>query len=160
MTAPNLVPYTVLPRHTPPEVPLDDLLLKFLEERHARAMEGVPGKILAGPIYPNFTALVYPDQHVEAHPVSRIMTDVVRTFPDICTLPEKVAVIYIMFLVMRWIIDPTQENYDLMPDWVTPRASQLFIPHPHWMTYIPWYVTSRYVYILIYLSHDGSEVHD
>ena len=122
-------------------------MLDFLAKSHTRAAEGVPLKTLSGPAYPNFTALVYPDRHIDAHPVSKLFTDILRTFPDICTLPEKVAVVYIMFLVMRWHIEPTQENYDMLPDWVTPRASQLFVPHPHWMNYVPWYA----IYILSHL---------
>jgi hypothetical protein len=43
-----------------------------------------------------------------------------------------------MFLIMRWQISPTQENYDRLPDWVTPRASQLFTPHPAWIDHLPW----------------------
>jgi hypothetical protein len=141
--APILPHYLILPRNTAPfEVPLDVLMLDFLAKSHTRAAEGVPLKTLSGPAYPNFTALVYPERHIDAHPVSKLFTDILRTFPDICTLPEKVAVVFIMFLVMRWHIDPTQENYDLLPDWVTPRASQLFVPHPHWMNYVPWYATS------------------
>jgi hypothetical protein len=43
-----------------------------------------------------------------------------------------------MFLVMRWQIDPTQENYERLPDWMTPRPSQLFVPHPYWVNHLPW----------------------
>lgn len=43
-----------------------------------------------------------------------------------------------MFLIMRWQICPTQETYDALPDWVTPRPSQLFTPHPAWVDHIPW----------------------
>jgi hypothetical protein len=43
-----------------------------------------------------------------------------------------------MFLIMRWQISPTQENYDRLPDWVAPRASQLFTPHPAWIDHVPW----------------------
>lgn len=39
---------------------------------------------------------------------------------------------------MRWQIAPTQENYERLPDWMTPRPSQLFTAHPAWMDYLPW----------------------
>lgn len=38
---------------------------------------------------------------------------------------------------MRWQIEPTRANYELLPDWVTPRPSQLFTPHPHWLDHLP-----------------------
>ncbi|KAF9700559.1 hypothetical protein EKO04_002044 [Ascochyta lentis] len=136
--APDLVPYLTLPRNIAPTCPLDVILLEFLQDRQARAAEGVPVKALIGPLYPNFTSLVYPDRVVEAHPLSKLFTDILRTFPDICGYPEQVAIVFIMFLVMRWQIEPTQENYDRLPHWVTPRASQLFTAHPCWIDHLPW----------------------
>ena len=43
-----------------------------------------------------------------------------------------------MFIVMRWQICPTQEAYDRLPEWMTPRPSQLFTPHPAWVDHLPW----------------------
>lgn len=45
---------------------------------------------------------------------------------------------YIMFLIMRWQISPTEETYSRLPSWVTPRPSQLFTPHPAWIDHLPW----------------------
>ena len=73
-----------------------------------------------------------------SHPVSKVFTDILRTFPNIASLPEQVAVLYLMFLLMRWQIYPTAENYDRMPEWLTPRPSQLLTPHPPWIDYLPW----------------------
>jgi hypothetical protein len=136
--APCLVPYLTLPRNTQPTCPLDVILLDFLQERQARAADGVPLKTLVGPHYPNFTSLVYPERQVDAHPLSKIFTDILRTFPDICGKAEQVAIVFVMFLVMRWQIEPTQENYDRLPHWVTPRPSQLFTGHPLWFDHLPW----------------------
>ncbi len=66
------------------------------------------------------------------------MADVISKFPNIAALPTQVAVLFAMFVLMRWISNPTQENYERMPEWVTPRPSQLFTPHPVWIDYIPW----------------------
>ena len=43
-----------------------------------------------------------------------------------------------MYLIMRWQIHPSQETYDDLPEWVTPRPSQLFTPHPAWIDHLPW----------------------
>jgi hypothetical protein len=128
----------MLPQNIAPTCPLDSLLLDFLQERQAQASQGVPIKNLIGPDYPNFTAVLYPDRPVESHALSKVFTEMLRTFPDIAQLPEQVAVVYIMFLIMRWQIDPTQENYDRLPEWVAPRPSQLSVPHPAWVDYLPW----------------------
>jgi hypothetical protein len=136
---PRALPYyAMLPKSTPPTCPLDTLLMDFITKQQSQASQGVPMKTLVGPAYPNFTVLKYPDRNIESHTLSRFFTDILRTFPDISQLPEQVAILYVMFLFMRWHIDPTPENYERLPDWITPRPSQLSIPHPIWMDYLPW----------------------
>ena len=45
---------------------------------------------------------------------------------------------YIMFIIMRWQIHPTQETYDRLPDWITRRASPVFIARAAWGAQMPW----------------------
>jgi hypothetical protein len=134
----SMVAHASLPRCIGATSPLDGVLLDFLADRQARAAEGMPIKTLVGPLYPNFTALLYPERQIDSHPLSKLFTDILRAFPDIYGLPEQVAIVFIMFLVMRWQIEPTRENYDRLPDWVTPRPCQLFTPHPAWIDHLPW----------------------
>ncbi|KAG9236931.1 BZIP transcription factor [Amylocarpus encephaloides] len=122
----------------PATCPLDSILLEFLHERQRQAADGVDTPRLVGPAYPSVSSLLNPARSVHSHPLSKVFTDILITFQGLSTLPEKVAVLYIMFLIMRWQISPTQENYDRLPDWVAPRASQLFTPHPAWIDHIPW----------------------
>ncbi|KAH6717888.1 hypothetical protein BKA61DRAFT_670309 [Leptodontidium sp. MPI-SDFR-AT-0119] len=124
-------------RNGPPTCPLDNILLDFLQERQQQAAEGVDTPKLVGPAYPSVSSLLNPSKAATSHPLSKVFTDILSTFPDLSTLPEKVAVLYIMFLIMRWQISPTQENYDRLPEWVTPRPSQLFTPHPAWIDHLP-----------------------
>ncbi|PMD38921.1 hypothetical protein L207DRAFT_47249 [Hyaloscypha variabilis F] len=125
-------------KNGPPTCPLDSLLLEFLHERQQQASEGVSTPKLVGPAYPSVSSLLNPARSLDAHPLSKVFTDILATFPDLSTLPEKVAVLYIMFLIMRWQIAPTQENYDRLPEWVAPRPSQLFTLHPAWIDHLPW----------------------
>lgn len=124
-------------RNSPPTCPLDSLLLDFLHSRQVQAADGVATPKLVGPAYPSVSSLLNPAKSAQSHPLSKVFTDILATFPDLSTLPEKVAVLYIMFLIMRWQISPTQENYDRLPDWVTPRPSQLFTSHPAWIDHLP-----------------------
>jgi len=71
-------------------------------------------------------------------PISTLMTDIISKFPHISELPEQVAVTFSMFMLMRWQIYPTQENYNRLTDWITPRPSQLLHPHPIWIDHLPW----------------------
>ncbi|KAL8971966.1 MAG: hypothetical protein Q9197_003009 [Variospora fuerteventurae] len=135
---PPLVAHNVPIRNIPPTCPLDGILLDFLAERQARAAEGASPTNVVGPPYPSVSSLLNPDRSIYAHPLSKVFTDVLSKFPDLSELPEQVAVLYVMFLIMRWQISPTPENYERLPDWVTPRASQLFTPHPAWVDHLPW----------------------
>ncbi|KAJ5727948.1 hypothetical protein N7493_005768 [Penicillium malachiteum] len=124
--------------NTVPTCTLDSVLMDFLNARQREAAQGIPRQKLVGPPYPSVSSLLNPEKSVNSHPVSKVFTDILRTFPDISSLPEQVAVLYTMFLLMRWQIYPTQENYDRLPEWFVPRGSQLIQPHPAWMDYIPW----------------------
>jgi len=117
--------------------PLDNLLLDFLHERRQRAAEGVPTHEVIGPRYPSVSSLLNPANSVYSHPLSKVFTDILATFPGICTLPEKVAVLYVMFVQMRWSISPTQENYDALPHFIRPTTKQLTIAHPVWLDHLP-----------------------
>ncbi|KAI9742488.1 MAG: hypothetical protein M1818_004022 [Claussenomyces sp. TS43310] len=124
-------------RNSAPTCPLDNILLDFLLERQQKAAEGVAIPKLVGPSYPSVSSLLNPAQSFYSHPLSKVFTDILGTFPDLSTLPEKLAILYIMFLLMRWQISPTQENYDRLPEWLTPRSSQLFTPHAAWIDHLP-----------------------
>ncbi|KAI0013304.1 hypothetical protein F4779DRAFT_625432 [Xylariaceae sp. FL0662B] len=124
-------------KNCPPTCPLDDLLVDFLRERRQRAAEGVPAKEIVGPKYPSVSSLLNPANGAFSHPISKVFTDILATFPGLCTLPERVSSLYIMFLVMRWQISPSQENYDLLPPWMLPVPAQLSYFHPVWIDYLP-----------------------
>ncbi|KAI0137341.1 BZIP transcription factor [Xylariales sp. AK1849] len=124
-------------KNCPPTCPLDSLLLDFLQERRQRAAEGVSPQEIVGPRYPSVSSLLNPARSAFSHPLSKVFTDILATFPGICMLPERVAVLYIMFLVMRWQISPTKENYNLLPPWAQPVPAQLYNTHPAWIDHLP-----------------------
>ncbi|KAF4962218.1 hypothetical protein FSARC_9696 [Fusarium sarcochroum] len=134
---PSAVDPTAPIKNCAPTCPLDSLLLDFLNERRQRAADGLSAQEVVGPRYPSVSSLLNPAKSAFSHPLSKVFTDILATFPDISTLPERVAVLYIMFLVMRWQIAPTQENYDRLPEWMTPCPSQTSISHAAWLDHIP-----------------------
>lgn len=129
--------YAAPVRTSAPTCPLDSLLLDFLHERKQRAAEGHSVHDVIGPRYPSVSSLLNPMQSVHSHPLSRVFTDILAKFPDISGLPERVAVLYIMFLVMRWQVSPTRENYERLPPWMHPLRCQILTPHPAWIDHLP-----------------------
>ncbi|KAF5021941.1 hypothetical protein F66182_6011 [Fusarium sp. NRRL 66182] len=134
---PSAVDPTAPIKNCAPTCPLDSLLLDFLSERRQRAADGLPAQEVVGPRYPSVSSLLNPANSAYSHPLSKVFTDILATFPDISNLPERVAVLYIMFLVMRWQIAPTKENFDRLPEWMTPRPVQTTVPHAAWLDHIP-----------------------
>lgn len=134
----NGTPAWAIPiKNCPPTCPLDSLLLDFLYERKQRVLSGILAQEVVGPRYPSVSSLLNPSNSAYSHPLSKVFTDILSTFPDLSTLPEKAATLYIMFLLMRWQISPTQENYDRLPEWMRPSQVQLQHPHPAWVDHIP-----------------------
>ena len=134
----NVPLYTRLPLNTEPTCTLDSILGGFEAERQRAAQAGTPTASLVGPPYPSISSLLNPTRAVDSHPLSKVFTDILAKFPSISDVPEQIAVLYIMFLVMRWHIAPTQENFERLPEWVRPVRSQLEIPHPAWIDHLPW----------------------
>ena len=120
-----------------PTCPLDSLLLDLLSERRQRAAEGLPTQEIIGPRYPSVSSLLNPSNSQYSHPLSKVFTDILQTFPDLSSLPERVATLYIMFLLMRWQISPSRENYERLPAWMAPQPAQLDTPHPAWFDHLP-----------------------
>ena len=131
--------WSMLPKNCEPTCPLDKILLNFLTHRkqeHSRSST-----------YPSISKLLNPTtstgsspavSHSRGEPLSNLMTDIISKFPNISDLPERLATTFCMFIFMRWQIYPTPENYHRLPEWLTPRPSQIFTPHPAWMDNIPW----------------------
>ncbi|KAL2265649.1 hypothetical protein VTJ83DRAFT_6749 [Remersonia thermophila] len=135
--ASEVQPFAVLPRNCPPTCPLDSLLLDFAAERRQRAIEGLSQSEILGPRYPSVSSLLNPAVAAYSHPLSRVFTDIISCFPDLSALPERVAVLYVMFLVMRWLVAPSHDNFLRMPDWIRPLPCQTDKPHPAWIDHIP-----------------------
>ncbi|KAG8526665.1 uncharacterized protein KY384_008094 [Bacidia gigantensis] len=88
-----LPPYAMPPRNTVTSCPLDTLFLDFLSDNRRQAMSGIPIAELAGPPNPSFISLIEPNPRSTAHPLSRVFTDMLHTFPSIDTRPEQVAIL-------------------------------------------------------------------
>lgn len=132
--------YARLTNVGPSSCPLDSLLIDFHKSRRKMLREGSPQVDAIGPEYPAFAAMLDPASHPRPHPVSSLLIDILSKFPDVSGLPEKVAVLYIMFLVMRWLVCPCAKCYERLPEFCRPVAEQLERPHVAWADYLPWYV--------------------
>lgn len=134
--------YARITNQGPPSCPLDSLLIDAFRSRQKMMQDGASMREAIGPDYPAFVSMVEPgegQQRPPCHQVSALLIDILSKFPDVEQLPEKVAVLYIMFLVLRWLICPCEKCYERLPEWCRPTAVQLEKSHIAWADYLPWY---------------------
>ena len=131
-------PWQTIPPWGPSSSVFDNLLLEFILDAQRRRAQGLAEFELIGPLYPNFAAIAYPQHDIPCHPMSRFLRDILVPFPDVTIIANKVAIAYIMFLILRWHISPTPESFDRLPHWCHPNAWQLTVTHSLWIDYVPW----------------------
>lgn len=116
----------------------DGLLLKFTLDARSRRAQGISEYEIVGPMYPNFEAITYPNHIISCHPMSCFLRDILGPFPDVSIIANKAGIAYIMFIILRWLISPTRENFERLPLWCRPVPCQLTISHAIWIDLIPW----------------------
>lgn len=128
-----------LPMTAPASCPLDSLFIEFISSRRKMLQTGTPVEEVIGPKYPAFAALIDSESchPPRCHPLSALLIEILSKFPDVSELPEKAAAFYIMFLILRWQICPTQEHYERMPECCRPTTTQLENPHVCWADFLP-----------------------
>jgi hypothetical protein len=90
----------VLPQHVHPTCPLDRILLDFLHSRKEMVSQGVPMETVLGPQKAIMTGLIDPSLAPTVHPISRVLSEVLSTFPNV-ELPQKMGMFYKIYLTMR-----------------------------------------------------------
>jgi hypothetical protein len=100
---------------------------------------GASVKEAIGPETPIWDSWLDPDTRpAPGHEVSTFLAEILSTFPDIARLPEKVAVLVVMFHLTRWLICPDQARYENLPPWCRPTPEQLENSHVAWSDHVPW----------------------
>ena len=137
--------YARLPLNSAPTCPLDVILEDFVAESRRQVASGKPIRQVLGPEYPSFIAMLAPDspQRDHCHPLSVLLIDILFKFEGISAMAERVAIIYTVFLVMRWLICPCERCYERLPEFFRPGIEQLEIPHAQFVETLPWYVESE-----------------
>ncbi|KAI0402168.1 hypothetical protein F4802DRAFT_577527 [Xylaria palmicola] len=136
-------------KHVPPTCVIDSILLNFMHERRQRIAEGMLIHEVMGPNYPSVSSMLRPEKGVHLHPVSKFFADILSKFSALCGIPERVAILFVMFRVMRWHISPTPENYEMLPGFSKPLDVQFSKPHPAWVDYLP-FVEMRRKFVVEY----------
>jgi hypothetical protein len=66
-----------------------------------------------------------------------LCTDIMFTYPNV-RVAERAANMYVMHRLLRWQLWPTERTYRLLPVWLRPSVSQIFVPHQNRLNYLAW----------------------
>jgi len=137
----NIAPplYKILPRaFAAKKNALDGFFWRIMTERQKMIYKGHSIIEALGP--PDFAlnALLDRKTSFRSHSFTRYFIDMAGTFPDFSAIPLGIASAYFSFLLMRWLVYPTQENYERIPEYLRPRTCQLLIPHSMSLEFLIW----------------------
>ncbi|KAF9870589.1 hypothetical protein CkaCkLH20_11895 [Colletotrichum karsti] len=133
-------PWRLIPPNLPPKTPLDKIIVNssrrgrklFLQTRGRRRTE------LSEPCFPSISPLVNrtPSDGVP-RPLSDELAAQVQGSP-FKFLVERLAFMYKLSHLIRWLMCQTKETYEAMPTYMRPTQLQLTVPHPAWIDAITW----------------------
>lgn len=112
-------------------------VLQYLHCRE-RLTQGVSIEDVLGPELLDLTCLIAPATVQYTHPFTSWIIGYIDAFSPSGGLDWsfRLASIYCVFHLFRWLIVPTAENYARVPDFAKPTPLQLFVAHPLWIDFV------------------------
>ncbi|KAF2624546.1 hypothetical protein BU25DRAFT_398798 [Macroventuria anomochaeta] len=104
----------------------------ILQEATALLDSGTPLEFVIE-VHPNIAALFDESEFNRSGILSRWAAGMVHRNDFTCF-----AYMYLFWYLMRWMISPSPETYEMIPKWLRPTPNQLFMPHINMLDYIPW----------------------
>lgn len=130
--------YSTLPKHIPPTCALDRVFISLLQSRRPYELNGGNIEEFQKAAFPSIQSLLNPASRPQRSPVTSTIVEQVINVMTVPTLPEQIAILYVMASIIRWQISPTEANYDNLPEWLRPTPSQLSKRHPAWIDTFCW----------------------
>ena len=125
--------WTTLPKHIAPTCTLDHVITDLIATRrqHDNMAE------FQRHDFPSVQSLLNPSSTGATPVTSAIVKQIIHAM-TVPTLPEQVAILYVMSTIIRWHISPTRANYASIPPWLRPTPAQLIYPHAPWLDIFVW----------------------
>ncbi|KAM0327089.1 hypothetical protein ACHAQA_006216 [Verticillium albo-atrum] len=133
-------PWEIAPKNTLSTCLADEILQGFVSSVRTDNFLSTTSALERAAAYslkPKLCSLIEADRRTEDD-ISNVVADIVRSYPEIETLPKQVAVFWNMALLLKWMVLLDQQSWDLMPVWLRPTPSQRATPHAAWIDRIPW----------------------
>ncbi|KAF3048691.1 hypothetical protein E8E11_006519 [Didymella keratinophila] len=109
----------------------------ILQEATAMLDSGTPVEFVVE-THPNIAALFDEEEFNNAGILSRWAAGMVHSVMLKGNNFTCFAYMYVFWYLMRWMISPSPETYEMIPEWLRPTPNQLFMPHINMLDYVPW----------------------
>lgn len=131
-------PWQMLPIHVPPTTRLDHTIEHITTMgRRVKQKHAYPGE-LDQPGFPSISSLLNPSMGSDSSkPLSSAVAAHVWTSP-VDSMPERIAFMYVLSHLLRWLICQDEKTYNQLPDFLKPTQRQCTIPHPAWIDTVMW----------------------
>ncbi|CZT50376.1 uncharacterized protein RSE6_11351 [Rhynchosporium secalis] len=115
-----------------PTSPVDKLLYGLIETQKKLLSEGASRSVAIGPLIPNVNVLLAPHLSHLAHPVSRVLCDLLKRM-TYRSLIDKLGALLVMYPVYQWQIMNDYESYARIPSHSIPVFAQRSTLHAVWI---------------------------
>jgi hypothetical protein len=115
---------------------MSTVYIDFINEAKRLISSGVAPDRLFG-ILPDVEALMSETAYQRASFLSQWTARLANSF-GMPTLPCRMAVMWLHWLLVRWMIHPNPATYLAIPDWYRPTPYQMFVPHHVYVDFQIW----------------------
>jgi hypothetical protein len=122
---------------------VDTVLLEVTSVgRQWKSRQGDYHSELSHPSFPSISSLLNRDDSDVEHdrsnnPLAAALGKWTVTTPKL-NFPRKVAFHYTVAHLLRWLVNPTEQSFAQLPQFLRPTAVQKTVPHPAWIDTVPW----------------------
>lgn len=142
-----------VPLHLPPETDMDRLIFDLTNsgrrlqeqkrEQQRRLSDGSRddsgSEELSQAQFPSISSLLNPNLGDDgSKPLTAAMAAHVVQKSTIKSVPTRIALMYILSHLMRWLVCRNKQSYDKLPEFLKPTLLQRTVPHPAWVDVITW----------------------
>ncbi|KAF4977197.1 hypothetical protein FZEAL_6225 [Fusarium zealandicum] len=108
-----------------------------VQEGRRLIAEGVPPEELIG-TFPAVGALLDEKEYESAPMVSKWAVRFIYSCTHRDYFFTSLAAVWVVWNMMRWMINPTPETYAALPEWLRPTQLQVFVPHIDMLDCVVW----------------------
>lgn len=116
---------------------LHDAFESILKEAAEMIRSGTPPDLVIEK-HPNIAALFNESEYNNSGILSKWAAGMVHSVQHRNIDFTCMASMYVFWYLMRWMIYPSPETYDCIPEWLRPTPNQLFMPHIKILDFVIW----------------------